>query len=272
MIYCVWYPSGGFGHFINAVLTLHGDNFVRPKNSLKFSNNGNSHNLDLVVPKYRKGSWTGNTEFIENKNYSLLVDNGINNESDAFKATLPRATVIKICYCEYSWPAVARAMIEKAMGSSIKEQLPITNWDTDEPWACREKYFLFLRDHPLRFSWKKVEKNSLDVRELYEDYNRCYTAINSIVKTEDFYELWVKWRKANARYIDPVQTASKVLSWVICKKSEDLTHITDTWTQSVIYYYIWFYYGVEVPHNDYSDWFTNTKDIITMLDTHGVAA
>ena len=31
MIYCVQYPSGGFGHFINAILTLHGVEFVRPK-------------------------------------------------------------------------------------------------------------------------------------------------------------------------------------------------------------------------------------------------
>ena len=32
MIYCVWYPSGGFGHFINAVISLYGVDFKRPKN------------------------------------------------------------------------------------------------------------------------------------------------------------------------------------------------------------------------------------------------
>ena len=32
MIYCVWYPSGGFGHFINAVLTLYSKDFEVPHN------------------------------------------------------------------------------------------------------------------------------------------------------------------------------------------------------------------------------------------------
>ena len=27
---CVWYPAGGFGHFVNSILTLYGDGFVRP--------------------------------------------------------------------------------------------------------------------------------------------------------------------------------------------------------------------------------------------------
>ena len=29
-------------------------------------------------------------------------------------------------------------------------------------------------------------------------------------------------------------------------------------------------FGIEVPHNDYADWFTNTNDIVIMLDKHGV--
>jgi hypothetical protein len=261
MIYCVWYPSGGFGHFVNAVLTLHGDNFVRPKKSLSFSNNGNSHSLDLVVPKYSKDRWPGGIEFLDDTNYSVLVDNGINNESDSFKSVFPNATVIKICYCKYSWPVIARTMIEKAMKSSLEQQLLVDTWDTNEPWARREKYFLFLRDHPLRSSWQAADGALLDLSKLYKDYNECYNMINSIVKTEDFYKLWTEWRDANSRYIDPVQTASNVLSWVSCKKSEDLTHITDIWDQAVIYYYIWFHYGIEVPHNDFANFFTNTDQI-----------
>ena len=266
MIYCVWYPSGGFGHFVNAVLTLHGKGFVRPKKNLKFSSNGNSHNLDLVVPKYFKDCWPGGIEFLDNKNYCVLVDNGINNENDAFKSTFPNATVVKICYCKHSWPVVARAMIEKAMASSIEEQLPTNNWNTDEPWARREKYFLFLRDHPFRHAWKPVNEieisnNEIDVAELYQNYDDCHTSLNAIVEIEDFYPLWKEWRLVNTKYIDPVITATDVLSCVLTKKSEDLTHITDIWTQAVIYYYIWIKFNIEVPHNDFADFFTNTDQI-----------
>lgn len=270
MIFCVWYPSGGFGHFVNAILTLHGKNFIRPQNKLKFSKNGNSHNLDLVVPKYARDCWPGGIEFLENKNYSVLVDNGINNESDAFKSTFPNATVVKICYCKYSWPVVARTMIDKAMESSIDEQLPTDNWDTDAPWARREKYFLFLRDHPLRHAWKPANENELsnneiDVGELYEDYDDCHTALNAVVEIEDFYPLWKEWRLANSTYIDPVIIANNVLSSVITNQLEDLTHITDTWTQAVIYYYIWLRYQIEVPHNEFADFFTNTDQIIKLV-------
>jgi len=265
MIYCVWYPSGGFGHFVNAVLTLHGQGFVRPKKSLQFSPNGNSHSLDLVVPKYSKDCWPGGIEFQDDNNYCVLVDNGINNQSDKFKTNFPGATTIKICYSKYSWPVVARTMIDKAMQSSIQEQLPIDCWDTDEPWARREKYFLFLRDHPLQHAWKQEDENSLDVAELYQDYDDCYACLNSVVKIEDFYDTWRNWRRANADYIDPVTTATKVMSWVAAKTSEDLTHITDVWAQAVIYYYIWIRYNIEVPHNDFADFFTNTDQIRELI-------
>jgi hypothetical protein len=265
MIYCVWYPSGGFGHFVNAVLTLHGNNFMRPKKSLGFSSTGDSHSLDLIAPKYTKDCWPGGIEFLDDKNYCVLVDNGIDNESDLFKSEFPGAVTIKICYCKYSWPVVARTMIEKAMRSSIKKQLPIDGWNTDEPWAHREKYFLYLRDHPLRSAWRESDENSLDVAELYVDYEECHTILNSIVKTGDFHNLWAEWRKANAKYIDPVVTANTVLSYVLAKQSKDLTDITDIWTQAVVYYYIWLKYNIEIPHNDFADFFTNTDQIQNII-------
>jgi hypothetical protein len=107
----------------------------------------------------------------------------------------------------------------------------------------------------------EISNNEIDVAELYQDYDDCHTFLNAIVEIEDFYPLWKEWRLANAKYIDPVITANNVLSCVLTKKSEDLTHITDIWTQSVIYYYIWVKFNIEVPHNDFADFFTNTDQI-----------
>ena len=177
MIYCVWYPSGGFGHFVNAVLTLHGNNFVRPKKSLTFSADGDSHNLDVVVPKYHHNHWPYKFEFDENKNYSVLIDNGINNESSTFETNFSNAAVIKICYTDHSWPVVARTMIYKAMKSSIESALPIDEWDVDEPWARREKYFLFLRDHQLKNAWRPENENFINVEHLF-DYNDFYNRLH----------------------------------------------------------------------------------------------
>ena len=270
MIYCVWYPSGGFGHFINAVLTLHGENFVRPNNKLEFSKTGDSHNLDLVVPKYFHNHWPGGIEFIDTKNYSVLIDNGINNESDNFKYTFPDSTVVKICYTDHSWPVIARTVIEKAMHSTIEHQLPLDNWHTDESWASREKYFLYLRDHNLRHAWRATDTYAIEIDQLYNNYDQFFNSINSIVKIQQCEDLWTDWYKANATYIVPVKTATDILDDIAAKRSSDLTHINDLWTQAVVYYYIWLKFGIEVPHNDYADWFTNTNDIVTMLINHGV--
>jgi len=265
MIYCVWYPSGGFGHFINAVLTLYGKNFVRPKNYLWFSKNGNSHNLDLVVPKYFHECWPGGIEFTGDKNYCVLIDNGINNESDQFKLTFPNSTIVKICYSDRSWPIVARTMIDKAMRSSIEMQLPVTDWESDEPWAHREKYFLFLRDHKLRNAWKSTDDNAIYIEELYQDYDEFFNIVNSVVKIDHCSDIWINWRKANTKYFDPVIIANSVLSDIVTGQSTDLSYIKDTWTQAVVYYYIWLQYGIEVPHNDFAEFFTNTSQIKKLI-------
>jgi uncharacterized protein YegP (UPF0339 family) len=196
----------------------------------------------------------------------VLVDNGINDESTKFKSQFPNSTVIKICYSDYSWPVVAQTMIEKAMRSSIDIQLPVdNNWHTVEPWSQREKYFLFLRDHAYRCAWKADNKNSIDVSEIYSDYDECFAIINSVAKTEHFEDIWIQWRKANVKYIDPVTTAMSVMSCVASKSVNDLTHINDVWTQAIIYYYIWLKYGVEVPHNDFADFFTSTDQILDLV-------
>lgn len=264
MIYCVWYPSGGFGHFINAVLTLHGNNFVRPKKSLKFSADGNSHDLDLVVPKYLHERWLGGIEFLDDKNYCVLVDNGIDNESDRFKFEFPTATVIKICYTQWSWPVVARALIDKAMNSTVESELPITEWEVNEPWARREKYFLFLRDHPLKHAWRPGNENFINVDHFFE-YNNFHYELSKFVEIEPFEEIWQQWRKSNVKYIDPVETASAAMQHIKYQKSYNLRHVTDEWDQAVIYYYFWCWFGVEPPHNDFSAWIESTDQLAKLL-------
>lgn len=264
MIYCVWYPSGGFGHFVNAVLSLYGNNFVRPQGALEFSASGNSHNLDVVVPKYYQDCWPYEFEFDKNKNYSVLVDNGINNESDAFKSKFPTATVIKICYSQWSWPVVARALIDKAMNSTVELELPITEWEVNEPWARREKYFLFLRDHPLKHAWSPGNENFINVDHLFE-YNNFHYKLSKLVEVEPFEEIWQQWRESNSKYIDPVETASVAMQHIKHQKSYDLRHVTDEWDQAVIYYYFWCWFGVEPPHNDFADWIDSTDRLAALL-------
>ena len=269
-IYCVWYPSGGFGHFINAVLSLHAKDFARPLNKLTFSAVGHSHDLNLIAPKYSHNPKNYQFDFSPQFNYSVLIDNGIGNEtSEKFREVFSGAEFIKLCYTDTSWPTIARTMIDKAMGSNIEQQLP--TWDNAN-WAIREKYFLFLRDHEFRSCWKSRKNKDwiVYIDDLFE-YQKIYNALESCgIELTDFNTLWQQWREANAQYIDPVEQAKNIVDNVKHHMHRPLNDITDIWSQAVVYYFIWLEFGIEVPHNDYSDWFTNTKDIVIMLQNSGV--
>ena len=261
MIYCVWYPSGGFGHFINGILTLHGKGFKRPSNKIEFSTTGDSHKLKLVAPKYTPGYAY---EFDSNYNYSVLVDPGINSTSCDFMQEFPGARFIKICYTDASWPVVAKTMIDKAMRSSIESEIVVDSdsWTSTEPWAQREKYFLFLRDHALRTAWRPdTTIDCIFVDELLS-YIGLEHAINRIgIELSEFNGLWKEWHTHNERYFVPMIIAEQVLDNIEHRKSFDLTHITDVWTQAVIYYFIWLEFGKEVPHNDFENFFTDVDQI-----------
>jgi hypothetical protein len=268
MIYCVWYPSGGFGHFINAVLTLHGKNFVKPDNvSLVIGANGHSHHLKLAVPIYFKDQpykFTFNPEL----NYSVLIDNGIDNETKNFLALFPGAKIIKMCYSDHSWPIVAKTLIIKAMESTFETELAVDhNWPTQESWAVREKYFLFLRDHYLRYKWKSDPLvNCIDVIHLC-NYNALEREFEQIgIELKNFALDWNQWYTGNyGEYILPTAIATTVLNCVKTNITMDLTQITDIWTQSVILFYLWLEYRVEIPYNDYKEFFKDSQELSTCI-------
>jgi hypothetical protein len=270
MIYCVWYPSGGFGHFVNAVLSLHGENFVRPANSLKFSTSGDSHSLELIAPKYFHDN-KYNFMFDDNFNYSVLVDNGINNEGTKFLETFPDAKIIKMCYDDRTWPVVAKTMIDKAMKSSIESELPIDDWGSKDDWAKREKYFLFLRDHELRYNWRGNDTaTNIDIEKLlnYKDFKSAVASSGIVLSS--FRKEWRDWQEHNFIYFLPVLAAQDIIKQVKKNNSTDLTMITDVWAQAVVYYYIWLEFGIEVPHNDYANFFNNTQEIKELICTQKI--
>jgi len=264
MIYCVWYPSGGFGHFINAILNLHGNNFIRPTNKIKFSNTGDLHSLELPAPKYRADPENYNFEFDRTVNYSVLVDNGINNEGQRFRTIFPTAHIIKLCYDDVSWPIVAKTMIDKAMQSDVSEQLAVDcdKWTVNEPWAVREKYFLFLRDHALRKAWQPTAGvTNLLINDML-DYSQLHRQLStSGVELSDFKSLYQSWQEANKQYIDSVKNSQLVVESIKNNVNASLDHISTIWDQAVLYYFLWIAFGQEIPHNDYADFFSDTVTI-----------
>jgi hypothetical protein len=81
------------------------------------------------------------------------------------------------------------------------------------------------------------------------------------VNVENFELQWQAWYQSNAEYIEPVILCQQIMHDLVWGQTEDLSGMTDIWTQAVLYYYIWLEYGIEVPHNDFADFFSNTDQI-----------
>lgn len=269
MIYCVWYPSGGFGHFVNAVLTLHGNGFARPKNDVKFSSVGDLHYLDLVLPKYlHNHNYNYNLETVDpNTKYSVLIDNGINDESTWFREKFKNSEVIKICYTDRSWPIVAKTSIIKALKSQLDSELTLdNNWDLSDDWAVREKYFLYLKDHPNRHAWRpSPDSHTLSVESLL-DYKLLDESLASFgINCTDFKSLHSEMLENNSKHFSGYHASAKIINAIKTNDHISINDITDLWDQAVVNYFVYLEFGVEVPANTYANWFTNTSEISKIL-------
>jgi len=267
MIYCVWYPSGGFGHFVNAILSLYGDNFVRPDDqTAKFSQTGDLHSLKLIAPRYLDGREYPTFTFDMSKNYSVLIDNGINNSGKLFLNTFPDGKIIKLCYNDISWPIVANTSIIKAKRSSLENELPLDQaWPGQEPWAIREKYSLYIKEHYLRNAWTTDDQaHNLDVFTLVS-YQKLKDFFNNFIELTDFKELHNQWLQHNYKYFFPVVESLKIIDAIKSKQHMDVTHVSGIWDQAVVNYFLNLEFNIEIPVNDFADWFHNTKQIYDLL-------
>jgi hypothetical protein len=95
--------------------------------------------------------------FDKELNYSVLIDDGIDYENAEFQNKFDNCQVLKLCYDLKSWPIIAYTMIAKAMESDLQKELPVdqAHWPTNEDWAVREKYFLYLAEHEYRNGWRE---------------------------------------------------------------------------------------------------------------------
>jgi hypothetical protein len=251
------------------VLTLHGNNFVRPNNSAKFSSRGDLHQLNLVLPKYfHNHPYQFCVDALDqNKNYSVLIDNGINDESIQFQTKFKNSKIIKICYTDYSWAIVAKTSIIKAAKENLNEALPLgQDWDSSDDWAIREKYFLYLRDHFNRYAWRPSSGGFSLQLDCLLDYKRFKDFLQNIgIEHSEFEHLHSAMLDNNRTYFHSVESAIKIISAIESNDHISVDHVVDLWDQAVVNYFLYLKFGIEVPANTYANWFTNTLEISKIL-------
>jgi hypothetical protein len=251
------------------MLDRFGHGFQRPNDlGVGFSVNGNSHDMQKTVPPYRRGTMPDYT-FDPALNYSVLIDNGIDYEHTEFLTKFNNCHVLKTCYNSKSWPVIAYTLIAKAMESDLQKELPVDqeHWPTDEDWAVREKYFLYLTEHEYKDLWRADDQfSSIDIASLW-DYQVLVDQLTSAnIKLEDFAEHHQDWQALNDKYFRPIHQAQTIIDLVKQKTHQDISHITDLWNQAVVNYYIWLEYNIVVPANTYANWFSNTKEIEDLIN------
>jgi hypothetical protein len=267
MIYCIWYPSGGFGHYINAVISLHGENFVRPANkNLKFSPLGNSHDLELSVRKWHFSYDYNFTVPASSKHYSVLVDTGISHDNNTkFINDFNNPYIIKVCYTDWSWAIMLQTSIIKGIKEDFDTHLGIDHLNFD--WEKREQIFLALLNSPIRNKWRdNIHGKTLLIDDLL-DYNVFKSKLLSFgIKTDDFYQLWESWYQVNYNYFSGYLNSKKVLDAIKNKTNMSLDMFTSITDQAILYYFIWLEYNLEVPHNTFSNFFEDTNQITKWIN------
>jgi len=269
MIYCIWYPPGGFGHYLASILSLRGDGFMRPEDpDFVISKNGNSHRTRLPVPKYWHDPDHYEYEFRDDMNYAVLIDNSFSS-SQRFREVFPSAQVIKITYDDWSWPLLSRTMMEKAFYRDF-DRAVLKDCD-DQDWAKRERYFLFLKEHEFRLAWTPTQDQCISIWDIISHDRLQHKLAQFGLSHQPFDDMHQCFLEANKKYISPVQQARELMEHVHLGSYHDLSAFKDDlWAQAIVYYFIWLRYRFEVPHNDYADWFQDIDHIIKMLKDHQI--
>jgi hypothetical protein len=283
----IQYPSGSFGHLIHTILSSYSPQFYGKELNFKFGHGGNNHNYPTFLPKYFNKTtfdadnytnclkkYQGTTEFV-----TMLVDSGITNDSEEFLNYVKPALRLKIHYDDWSWPIAGKLFYTRCMASvhnnptELNEFInpDILKWsNVNEAWAIREKYFLFLRDHAFRKSWR-LKKSELSIPMLdVLEYQKLFKRLSMYFTINKFDDFYYKWKDQNYHHYAFYDNTIDIWNAIKNKTSYSLNNVTDLYTQAVIYYFIWLEFNVEVPHNDFSDWFTNTDEIVIMLNKLGV--
>ena len=153
----IQYPSGGFGHLIHVVLSVYSKQFNGQKLEYQFGPGGDSHAYPTQLPKYYLlndfdvNLYQQQLNNINDEFATILIDSGIDNDSNEFRAVIKSNISIRICYDHWTWPLLAQIFYTRCMAAVTETEQTINQWivpdqgmwrDQNEPWAIREKFFL----------------------------------------------------------------------------------------------------------------------------------
>lgn len=276
----VHYPSGGFGHFLNGLLTTCTDGiFFRPSNNVTFSSSGDSHALELSVAK-----WMGYAEDFEfvvsdwatesDLCHILLVDSFIENDDPTIlRQRFPGNQVIRLCIDYRAVPIVHQTCEFKAMGKTPEDDYSaLPDWEHREMITLRYHYADQHDDFYLRKFSPINDEKTLNLPISWIAYNfdqlieHLQKFLNVTFDGNRVAELYQTFLKANEKYFTGPVWAERILHSLRSGTNIDLSECTSLFDQGYVNYRIEREFNLsEIPPYTYKDWFTDTNSIRRML-------
>ena len=108
-----------------------------------------------------------------------------------------------------------------------------------------------------------AQKDLALAEKFQSELNKSYAdSLKSPLTKEDLKQFkGLDFYPINQKYIEPVTQSLLTIQHIKNNVNTSLDHISDLWSQSVLYYFIWKEFNKEVPHNDYADFFSDTYSI-----------
>ena len=278
------YPSGGYGFYLARLINCFVTNIVQTPDSFSFDHLGTSHSLPLVAGdihhERNKSLISSDTKYhsdIDQQKYILIpYCPGINNDNPNNMINIfPNAKFIRLCYNDDTWPLVFQNCIVKAAIETVEDgiEFNVERFGSSDAWARRENFSLLFEEHHYRGTWKEHDKClNINILRLLTDPQFCLQQVASFINgtVTKLDELPIKHQQfldANPNTVQHLEILNIIKN---LNFDQDLTHIDQLYHQAVLNFYIQLKFNFVVPSNDYANWFTNTKEIVTMLSNNGV--
>jgi len=280
------YPSGGYGYYLTRLINGFITNVVKTSDDFLFDSVGTSHQLPLVAgcihfdqTKTLIGISDKYHYDIDQQKYILIpYCTGIQSDNvTELTNTFTNAKVIRLYYKDDTWPLVFQNCIIKAAQKTLENAVEFNDvaFGSSDDWARRENFFLLLKNHHFRHMWNECWSSqflNINIVDLLTDPENCLRSIakfinGTIVDLDLLPSRHQQFLDSNLNTVRHMEILDIVKN---LKLNQNLKHIDHLYQQAVLNFYLQLKYNFEVPSNDHSDWFTNTTDIVKMLEDHNI--
>jgi len=283
----IHYPSGGYGFYLTRLINRYVSGIVKVNDNFTFDRLGTSHSLPLVYGDLHHNKIKdfdistadiNYHSFIQQGNISLIpCCPGIN--SDLIHNTLiqyPNSLFLRLWYDDRTWPLVFYNAIYKAMRGNIDKDIEFNEnlFGSCSDWARRENFSLICKDHNLRNQWKAIDHprvHNINILSLLSNPTDCIKDIaNFLNLSTDLFDIDQKHQlflNSNPGTVTHLKMLDLVDNLII---DQPLSWIKELFWQGVFNFYVEKKYQITIPVNNYSNWFTSTKNVVKMLKEQGV--